>query len=586
MPGQSTPRLTLMKLSTKIILAAAAAVVATTLGGCFTVFWLARANRIDSLHEQMSVVLKQAETVADRMDHLYSGKAFDTSGLVAAAKENSGGRPLKDTYSSTTLYSSIPIVASWQAAQKSAKDQGFEFYTPSVPGVAARNAKNDNGALFADAFKAFAAGQEEYFFRDKSKNELILARPVRLAQSCLACHGDPAKSATGDGHDVLGFAMENMKVGEIKGAFVLKAPMTHDAVVAATMRSMALVSLILLGAVVIGFYFFSKHFINRPLSRAIGHIEAASAQTVSAAGEISSASQSLAEGASEQAAALEETSASLEEMSSMTKRNSENANQANDLAKQTRSSADKGAAEMQQMSAAMEAIKSSSDDIAKIIKTIDEIAFQTNILALNAAVEAARAGEAGMGFAVVAEEVRNLAQRSALAAKETAGKIEGAITKTGQGVEISSKVAERLNQIVAKVRQVDELVAEVAGASREQTQGIGQINTAVGQMDKVTQSNAANAEESAAAAEELNAQASTMKQSVIELLHLVGGSSQSPVVSRAPTTSRSNGSRLSSAPAKRAMTPRGNGHAHPAPAMASPANSRKEIPMEGDFKDF
>ena len=244
---------------------------------------------------------------------------------------------------------------------------------------------------------------------------------------------------------------------------------------------------------------------------------------IGSAGQVSSASQSLAEGAGEQAASLEETSSSLEEMSSMTKRNAENAQKANDLAKQARSAADKGVGDMQAMSAAMEAIKISSDDIAKIIKTIDEIAFQTNILALNAAVEAARAGEAGMGFAVVADEVRNLAQRSAQAAKETAAKIEGAITKTAQGVELSGKVAETLNEIVTKARQVDELAAEVAGASHEQTQGITQINTAVGQMDKVTQSNAANAEESAAAAQELNAQAAAMKECVAELLHLVGG---------------------------------------------------------------
>jgi methyl-accepting chemotaxis protein len=179
--------------------------------------------------------------------------------------------------------------------------------------------------------------------------------------------------------------------------------------------------------------------------------------------------------------------------------------------------------DMRAMTSAMEAIKNSSDDIAKIIKTIDEIAFQTNLLALNAAVEAARAGEAGAGFAVVADEVRSLAQRSAQAARDTTAKIEGAILKTGQGFELSGKVEQALKDIVAKVRQVDDLVAEVAAASKEQNQGIAQINTAVSEMDKVTQSNAAGAEECANAAEQLNAQARIVNDSVTELLQLVGG---------------------------------------------------------------
>jgi methyl-accepting chemotaxis protein len=264
--------------------------------------------------------------------------------------------------------------------------------------------------------------------------------------------------------------------------------------------------------------------ISAILRRVVRDLGMGSDQTAGAAGQVSSASQSLAEGASEQAASLEETSSSLEELSSMTERNVANAQRANDLSKQAKDAADRGAGHMKDMSAAMDAIKVSSDDIAKIIKTIDEIAFQTNILALNAAVEAARAGEAGMGFAVVADEVRSLAQRSATAAKETAAKIQGAIGRTSQGVELSSKVAQALSEILTKACQVDELAAQVAAACREQSQGIGQINSAVSQMDKVTQSNAANAEESAAAAEELNAQAETLKDSVFQLERLVGGS--------------------------------------------------------------
>jgi methyl-accepting chemotaxis protein len=579
-----------MKLSTKLIFAAGVAVVVTSIGGAATVYWLSRNNRINALHDQMSVVLKQAETVAERMENMHATKAFDIPGLVAAAKQDSDGRPLKETYSKTAFYNTIPIVASWQAAEKSAKEQGFEFFTPSRPDVAARNPKNDDGAQFSDAFKAFAAGSPEYFYRDTRNNSLVLARPVRLVGSCLNCHGDPAKSPTGDGRDILGFPMENLKEGDIKGAFVLIAPMTRDAVIAKTMQSMTIVSLGLLCLSVVGFYFFSKYFINRPLERAIGQIDAASNQTVCAAGEIASASQSLAEGASEQAASLEETSASLEEMSSMTKRNSENAQNANDLAKQARDAADKGAADMHSMSAAMEAIKVSSSDIAKIIKTIDEIAFQTNILALNAAVEAARAGEAGMGFAVVADEVRNLAQRSAQAAKETAAKIEGAITKTAQGVEISSKVGQNLNEIVSKVRQVDGLVAEVSSASREQTQGIGQISTAIGEMDKVTQSNAASAEESASAAEELNSQAKCLKDSVAELVKLVGSEGK-PVEPRgAASLTRAIKSPAKVAPPKRLALAggrgNGNGGARTAPAIPAGTGRGGEIPMEGDFKDF
>jgi methyl-accepting chemotaxis protein len=273
--------------------------------------------------------------------------------------------------------------------------------------------------------------------------------------------------------------------------------------------------------VVIGY--FVTRSVTKPITDIAETLSSGAQQTASAAGQVSSASQTLAAGSSEQAASLEETSSSLEEMSSMTKRNADSAQKANSLAREARTAAESGVNDMQAMDAAMNDIKVSSDGIAKIIKTIDEIAFQTNILALNAAVEAARAGEAGMGFAVVADEVRNLAQRSAVAAKETADKIQNAIDKTAHGVNLSTKVGHTLQEIAAKARQVDELVAEVANASKEQTQGIDQLNAAVGQIDQVTQSNAATAEESASAAEELNAQTETLKDAVNQLLTMVNG---------------------------------------------------------------
>jgi methyl-accepting chemotaxis protein len=275
-------------------------------------------------------------------------------------------------------------------------------------------------------------------------------------------------------------------------------------------------------SIVVALVAINSRRIRSQLAHLVAQLARSSDQVNESGGCVSSASQTLADGSSEQAASLEETSASLEEMSAMTRRNAESAQQASDLAKQTRQAADQGSSDMQIMAAAMGAIKSSSDDVAKIIKTIDEIAFQTNILALNAAVEAARAGTAGAGFAVVADEVRSLAQRSAQAATDTATKIEGAITKANQGVEINAKVEEALNNIVTKARQVDELIAEIATASKEQSQGIVQVNVAIGQMDKVTQRNATNAEESASAAHELDAEARLLKKAVGELFTLVG----------------------------------------------------------------
>jgi methyl-accepting chemotaxis protein len=515
-----------MKLGTRIMLAGSGAVVLTTILSIGIVYVISSHNRVTELRGKMSSIISQSELVAQNMDDMHASHVFDMAAVRETSLRQAAGRPLREVYASTDIYKTIPIVAAWKSVEGAAQKAGFKFIVSSRPDSTARNPKNNNGTEFATAYQAFEKGEPEFFQEDRQHDQLILVRPVRLQASCLSCHGDPAKSPSGDGKDVLGFPMENMKLDDLKGAFVLEAGIGHDPVVMATMQLMAVGGGVVLLIVLTGFYFFSRRSIVQPLTEAIQRLQETGNQTVLASSEISHTSQMLAEGASDQAASLEETSASLEEMSSMTKRNADNSQKATDLAKQARSAADKGVVDMQGMSAAVEAIKESSDDIAKIIKTIDEIAFQTNILALNAAVEAARAGEAGMGFAVVADEVRNLAQRSAQAAKETAAKIEGAIAKTRLGVEINSKVTHTLNEIVTKARQVDELATEVSGASHEQIQGITQINIAVGQMDKVTQANAASAEESAAAAAELNSQAAAMKEFVADLLFLVEGTRQ------------------------------------------------------------
>jgi methyl-accepting chemotaxis protein len=278
---------------------------------------------------------------------------------------------------------------------------------------------------------------------------------------------------------------------------------------------------------------------NRVLRDVSNALDDAAAQLSAAASQVSAASQSLAEGASEQAASLEETSASLEEIGGMTRQNASHAGNARTLATETWQATEAGSREMAEMVTAMNAIKGSSDNIANIIKTIDEIAFQTNILALNAAVEAARAGEAGAGFAVVADEVRSLAQRAADAAKETAEKIDDSVQKSSSGVEISARVANALQEISVKSRRVNELVVDISNASKEQSQGLDQVGIAVSQMDKVTQSNASNAEETAAAAEELNAQAALLLESVERLQRLVGRKTNGRAATNRGSTHRS-----------------------------------------------
>jgi methyl-accepting chemotaxis protein len=382
----------------------------------------------------------------------------------------------------------------------------------------------------------------------------------------------------------------NAKIGQTSGVQLTN-------VVNHTSFMLAIVGVV---GVLVGFSFslLSIRNINQSLSKISTSLGGNADQVASASSQVSSSSESLAQGANESAASIEETSSSMEEMASIVQTNANSVQDSKSLANETlqttttnvervqelKTSVDQAQDSSKQLTGAMQDIKSSSDSIAKIIKTIDEIAFQTNILALNAAVEAARAGEAGMGFAVVADEVRNLAKRSADAAKETAVIIEDSIHKSETGVRINEDVVKKLvdidaksrqvdaglKEILAKVSKVDEAMAQIATASKEQTQGIGQVNIALTQMDKVTQSNAASAEETASASKELNSQAMELKNTVGELLELVG---------------------INNHEAKTAPTHPASTHQTPSPVTRRATSSasttkRDSVPLENSFKDI
>jgi len=339
-----------------------------------------------------------------------------------------------------------------------------------------------------------------------------------------------------------------------------------------------LVTLIVLTIVLTASFMFTQHNITRPVKRIIEGLNEGAEQVVAASCQVSTASHSLAEGSSEQAASIEETSSSLEEMSSMVKQNADNTKEAARLVDISRQSMKTSHKFLKQTQDCMTKISSDGEKTSKLLKNIDEIAFQTNLLALNAAVEAARAGESGAGFAVVADEVRNLAQRSASTAKDTEKLIGTTLENIKEGVKLVASSTEEFYQMGEDAKKVSELFAEISVASQEQSQGIGQINTAVNEMDKVVQQNAANAEESASASEEMNAQAEQMKGFVDNLVALVGDNSKnskSVLVSRVNAPKAVTGRALEP-PVKKEV------FAH----NSREVNPEQIIPMDDDFEDF
>jgi methyl-accepting chemotaxis protein/methyl-accepting chemotaxis protein-1 (serine sensor receptor) len=331
----------------------------------------------------------------------------------------------------------------------------------------------------------------------------------------------------------------------------------------------------------------------RGIAASLRHIASGLAQNgdqvAGASSQIAATSQSLSQGSSEQAASLEQISASMEEMTAMARRNTENSGEAAAMMNETAEQVDRSNVALGEMLTSMSSIKSSSERVAKIIKTIDEIAFQTNILALNAAVEAARAGEAGMGFAVVADEVRNLAQRSAVAARDTAVLIQEAIANSNQGAGKLDQVAASIRSITESAGKVKGLVEEVNESSKQQTIGVNEAATAITQVSKVTQSAAASAEESAAASEELSAQAASTRELVRHLSAMVDGNAESGHRSWPSRRQTSSVRTLKAAPQANSQATPSAAKRAAAPVLA-PSTDQDPFPMDttetGAFRSF
>lgn len=529
-------------LSQKITLVAIYSVIAMGVIHILVHYHLLHNQGLEAVQKEMRKLLETAQHIQSSTEELHLQGLFQKEKMIDELKS------LSD-YKKSSLYKTLPLNLSQTTVQALAEKEGFQLRFLMIPQPQNPEKLSLSEKKIIDFFQNNTA--TEFFEINTETDKIIYARPVYITSQDLDYEGDPQLSPTGDGKNIFGQSMSNLKINDLYGFLTVTASTQklHSQIVEG-LKEITLLSLFSVFFVGTIFYFLNKKIIVTPLSQVTYAINSSSEQTRGASAEISKSSQQLAEGASKQASALEETSASLEQLTSMTQVNTQHAQNAKNLSDEVTLRVQEGFFEMGEMIKAMESIQGSSEQIAKIIKSIDEIAFQTNILALNAAVEAARAGEAGAGFAVVADEVRNLAQRSAIAARETADRIEESVQRSDLGVEICHRVASHFEEILKKIQKVNQTTNEIANACHEQSLGITEINNAVTSIDHTTQENAASSEELAASAHELSSQAEALSESIHGLAQLIG--IQMTLNPPSTRTSESSHKRISLQPSLRA----------------------------------
>jgi methyl-accepting chemotaxis protein len=471
-----------------------------------------REQGIDLTRNAMRGVLLGAENVRQSVSGMQQNGVFDPRLFQSRSSGD---------YKQSAIYQTVPVVSAWKSIELVASKEGYQFH---IAAHSPRNPSNQPRSEDEELLKQFEQqGATDFFQVDDERGEIVYARPVRLTHDCLQCHGDPRNSPNHDGRDIVGLPMENWREGQVHGAFVLRSKLEKltPVIQAGLMKTLIWIIPVALGVGV--FVFFLMKVIAARLGQLSCRLSVGAQEMEKMVNQLATASYALAQGASEQAAAFEQTSAASIQIKSMAQKASRTTKEASGVMSASQNKYVEANHSLDEMVNAMSGITSQSGKIAQIIKVIEEIAFQTHMLALNASVEAARAGDAGLGFAVVASEVGNLARRCAQAADDTASLIEESIVKSQEGRSKVDHVVEVMGEMTGYASRMKLLLDDAGDGASEQSKGIDQIGLAIQQMQQVTQTTAAHAQEGAAASSSLNNQSLQLKKIVSDLTEIVHG---------------------------------------------------------------